>query len=119
MQRLAVNFLLKQGSWDTESRDAALRTTVVTVVQRLVSYCWMTALQSLRERSNLEVFADNIMDGASENGNVGNYADVSPSGYPVNGNYTAWYAMKNAARTGQTAALSNTAHLDTIRPSCR
>lgn len=48
-----------------------------------------------------EVF-DNIMDGASENGNVEITQMLIQHGYPVN-ETTAWYAMKNAARTGQTA----------------
>ena len=44
------------------------------------------------------------MDGASENGNVEITQMLIQHGYPVN-ETTAWYAMKNAARTGQTAII--------------
>lgn len=99
-----MNFLLKQGSWDTESRDAALCTAIrnnSTEACRLLLDSGTPVITGTV--SIWEVF-DNIMDGASENGNVEITQMLIQHGYPVN-ETTAWYAMKNAARTGQTAII--------------
>ena len=99
-----MNFLLDQGAWDTESRDAALRTAIrnnSTEACRLLLDSGTPVITGTV--SIWEVF-DNIMDGASENGNVEITQMLIQHGYPVN-DTTAWYAMKNAARTGQTAII--------------
>ncbi len=99
-----MNFLLDQGAWDTESRDAALRTAIrnnSTEACRLLLDSGTPVITGTV--SIWEVF-DNIMDGASENGNVEITQMLIQHGYPVN-DTTAWYAMKKAAQTGQTAII--------------
>ena len=99
-----MNFLLNQGAWDTESRDAALRTAIrnnSTEACRLLLDSGTPVITGTV--SIWEVF-DNIMDGASENGNVEITQMLIQHGYPVN-DTTAWYAMKKAAQTGQTAII--------------
>lgn len=99
-----MNFLLDQGAWDAESRDAALRTAIrngCTEASQLLLDDGTPVITGAV--SIWEVF-DNIMDGASENGNVEITKMLIQHGYPVN-ETTAWYAMKNAARTGQTAII--------------
>lgn len=97
-----MNFLLKQGSWDTESRDAALRTAIRNGCTEACQLLLDDGTPVITGTVSIWEVFDNIMDGASENGNVEITQMLIQHGYPVN-ETTAWYAMKNAARTGQTA----------------
>ena len=99
-----MNFLLKQGSWDTESRDAALRTAIRNGCTEACQLLLDDGTPVITGTVSIWEVFDNIMDGASENGNVEITQMLIQHGYPVN-ETTAWYAMKNAARTGQTAII--------------
>lgn len=99
-----MNFLLDQGAWDTESRDAALRTAIHNGCTEACQLLLNDGTPVITGTVSIWEVFDNIMDGASENGNVEITQMLIQHGYPVN-ETTAWYAMKNAARTGQTAII--------------
>lgn len=99
-----MNFLLDQRAWDTESCDAALRTAIHNGCTEACQLLLNDGTPVITGTVSIWEVFDNIMDGASENGNVEITQMLIQHGYPVN-ETTAWYAMKNAARTGQTAII--------------